>query len=282
MSLPGTGEMTCPRCGFRQAFGAECIHCGVIFSKLAGAGTSRRPALRAPAAPPAASPSLSSGTLSWLFLAMALVAAYLSWPREPADVTAERPRPDRAAAFRPTAPERPAPTQALPDLSAAAFTTARPVPSPTIPDASAEAFAAPRVVPPFAGATLVRTPSTWYQGASGYESALAEARADNKPMTVYFRTDWCPACRQFDSHLLGTAEVSDFLRYVVKVQINPEAGTAENEISKRYGVHSYPSFFMHRPGETTSVTISKDVWRDGRQYLASPEEFVGILLDALR
>lgn len=72
MGLPGTGEMTCPRCGFLQAVGAECIHCGVVFSKLAGAGTSRLPALRTPAAPPEASPSRSSGVLSWLLLAMDL------------------------------------------------------------------------------------------------------------------------------------------------------------------------------------------------------------------
>jgi thiol:disulfide interchange protein len=117
-------------------------------------------------------------------------------------------------------------------------------------------------------------PFGWYEGASGYESAVAETRDDHRPMIVYFRTDWCPYCRQLESELLRTGPVVDYLQSVVKVRINPEAGAGENEIARRYGVTGYPSVFLHRPAESSFVKLPTHIQEDDGWRLRSPDELV--------
>ena len=277
MSTTEDGEMTCPRCGLRQAVGVECSQCGVVFRKVAGAGNvRRRPPLRTAAGPPEVSANRSSGAFGWLMLAVALVAAFLAWPRGHAGETSF---PSPASLIRDTTDTRPLARGAAPYRSPDRWppvTLGKPAPFEAFPAVPA------REAPEVTAGTPVRTPYTWYEGASGYQAALDEARADNKPMTVYFRTDWCPHCREFDHDLLNTAEVSNFFHYIVKVRINPESGTQERAISDRYGVHSYPSIFLHKPGADGFVKISRAVWKDNDWYVASPEEFIEFYRDALK
>ena len=84
----------------------------------------------------------------------------------------------------------------------------------------------------------------WLRDAPGYERALQLQRDLGVPLVVYFYADWCPYCRDLDSQYLPAPPVTEFLKGVVKVRINPEHGRPEREIANQFGVTGYPSFFV--------------------------------------
>jgi len=116
----------------------------------------------------------------------------------------------------------------------------------------------------------VRMPHVWYEGASGYASAMEEARQDHRVVAVYFYTDWCHYCRELEDKLLQTPAVQEHLTAVVKVKINPESGAEEEELARRYGIEGYPSFFIETPQLGRRQMINRSI--DDR--LKTPEEFV--------
>ncbi len=118
------------------------------------------------------------------------------------------------------------------------------------------------------------TPSyTWYEGANGFERGIEEAQQEGKALAVYFYTDWCPYCRELERDLLSRAKVEDFLKYLVKIRVNPESGRRERLLANEYGVHGYPSFFIQSaPGATP-----RKIRRTDRDGLKSPEDFVATL-----
>lgn len=114
----------------------------------------------------------------------------------------------------------------------------------------------------------------WYEGAEGYRQGLEHARLEGRPMAVYFRTDWCPYCRQLETSLLSTAEVENYLRYLVKVRINPEKGSVERQLASQYRVRGYPAFFVHVDVDQSPRKVSRTTVADGERRLMTPEEFV--------
>jgi thiol:disulfide interchange protein len=94
-----------------------------------------------------------------------------------------------------------------------------------------------------AGRSNAYVSSTWFDDASGFEDAAREQARQHAPMLVYFRTDWCPYCKKFDS-LLEDAGVRSRLANVIKVRVNPEHGDAErNLFEKRFGARGYPAIY---------------------------------------
>jgi thiol:disulfide interchange protein len=83
--------------------------------------------------------------------------------------------------------------------------------------------------------------SIWYEGADGYAEAVRRQAAENAPMLVYFRVDWCPYCRAFD-RLLEDDEMRRGLAAALKVRVNPEHGEAERVLfEERFGGRGYPA-----------------------------------------
>lgn len=120
--------------------------------------------------------------------------------------------------------------------------------------------------------------SDWHVGADGYREAQREQERSKAPMVVYFFTDWCGYCRQFERDLLSRYEVEGYFRArLVKLRINPEAGREEKTVADAFGVDGYPSFFL-----LTSSAIEPrkfSVWRhrasDGEAYATkAPEQFI--------
>ena len=119
--------------------------------------------------------------------------------------------------------------------------------------------------------------SAWHEGADGFTAALEEALAEKRPLAVYFYTDWCHYCRQFESELLYRADVEDGLGFLTRVRINPESGAGEASIAQRYGVFSYPSFFVHPGPGREAVRVTGRVQRDGLWGFQTPSEFLETL-----
>ena len=122
--------------------------------------------------------------------------------------------------------------------------------------------------------------ASWYEGADGFERAVETAEQEGKALMVYFRTDWCPYCRQFEEELLSTEEVNLFLSKVIPVTVNPESGRQEEEIASAYGVRGYPAVFMHPAGLEAPRRISRTRVVNGKPQLQSPVEFVQTLARA--
>lgn len=118
---------------------------------------------------------------------------------------------------------------------------------------------------------------SWYEGADGMERAIAEARQHEKPLIVYFRTDWCGYCRQFENELLATEEVEIFMNKVVRVTINPETGPREADLANMYGVQGFPAIFVHPATLELPLRIQRMVVEKGKPRLQTPVEFVQTL-----
>jgi thiol-disulfide isomerase/thioredoxin len=252
-----TDSIVCPRCSLEQSQAAECINCGVVFAKVG-----REPLPRPVGATAVASRSRSSLIGGLLLAALAIAAALLFIPRS------SSPPPSTAAA--PPEVDEPAPAsneEAPSEASAveAAVVDDEPSPEPL-----------PKERRP------ARFPTVWYEGATGYQKAMREAREDGTPVAVYFYTDWCGYCRQLDEGLLSTPRVQEPFRYLVKVKINPEKGQAERALADEYEVGGYPSFFILDSADGEARKVGGQV-REGEGWrLRTPEEFVEVCYKAAR
>src|SRR5581483_9442849 len=113
-----------------------------------------------------------------------------------------------------------------------------------------------------------------YEGASGYDRAYKEYNEAKAPAAIYFYTDWCGYCKQFDRELLASSAVREYFRNVVKVKVNPEDGAAARKVADEYGVHSYPSFFIFPQGTSRPVKVARHKRVGNEWVLMTPEEFV--------
>ena len=115
---------------------------------------------------------------------------------------------------------------------------------------------------------------SWYEGANGYTQADSQHRDSRVALIVYFYADWCPYCKKLDRDVLPSVEVSDFMKSVIKVRINPEKGPDELALARRFGVHGYPSLFV----VSSETELPRKIYpfrRVGETFQAlEPTEFV--------
>ena len=118
----------------------------------------------------------------------------------------------------------------------------------------------------------------WREGAAGYAAAMTAASKDGRPVLVYFRTDWCPYCRELERLVLSAPPVLDELRTMSAVRVNPEAGEAEAALAETYGVSGYPGLFLHAQASASPRRVARTVrGPHGEPRLKTPEEFVQTL-----
>ena len=137
--------------------------------------------------------------------------------------------------------------------------------------AAAPASAAENVGPDFDG---------WYEGVAGLSEAIKVQAETGKPMFVYFYTDWCGYCRQFENVLLTENVVEDYFDSIIAVRVNAEGGAESSQISQMYGVGGYPALFMHSSRSRTVSRVTRMEQRDGRPRLLEGEDFVKELRNA--
>jgi thiol-disulfide isomerase/thioredoxin len=280
MSVLGDAMTECPKCGYRQDGGEECLRCGLVFAKArrppslhpvpdpASPRSTLHPRSASSSPPRTGSRTEISSLLTWLLAAVGLMALWLWWSggSEPAPLleTIEEPR------------------------STAIETRARPFPAVPGPredrrpggtDPGFEITPDGGQYPPKEPAPFRQPVVTyqWHEGAEGYRRAIEEQAGTHQPLLVYFYTDWCGYCRQLERVLLTDSEAEDYLRYLIKVKINPEDGSHEKEISRTFGVRGYPSLFAKGYGGGSFVKVWASYRQGSRVHVLSPSEFVETL-----
>jgi len=272
---PPAPSTSCPRCGFDGPSDSECSRCGIVYAKIrqgeglsASASTKRAPQA---AGGPGTEPTRFT-LLPWLIALLAVFAVAAGFdalrqgdpaPGETQRLSADPPTTEVAPlVVEPVRSVVPA-TDPMPDLEATWTSVDGP-----------DVLAEPAPEPP-----RVVTPSySWYEGASGFERGVEESKREGKVLAVYFYTDWCPYCRELDRELLTRAKVEEFLKYLVKIRVNPESGRRERMLANEYGVRGYPSFFI----QSTPDAAPSKIRRTSSDGLKSPEEFVATLERAAR
>lgn len=121
--------------------------------------------------------------------------------------------------------------------------------------------------------------SSWYEGASWFRRVSQERDKTHAPLLVYFYTDWCGFCRNFERNLLGDNTVDRFLRdRIVKLRVNPEKSAENQALANRFGVTGYPSLFV-----TTEVSDGRRVGifaersEGGEAVTRPPDSFIADL-----
>ena len=227
-------------------------------------------------------PPPSTGLRPWAILAGVLllgIGGAWAW------YTVERPAPQPPAPpATQVAAAPPAPATATPPILR---TQPAPLPSADVPTTTVPDVVAKMELPPLSACPLVtgnaalgptRWPvsASWHEGAAGYADAQREQDRSKAPMVVYFRTDWCPYCRQLEEGLLNDATVERYFRNeLVKVRINPEDGSEERAVADQYGISSYPSVFIVGSKRAKPRRLSvrrKD--QDDESVLRTPRELI--------
>ncbi|MFP5285151.1 MAG: thioredoxin family protein, partial [Thermoanaerobaculia bacterium] len=114
----------------------------------------------------------------------------------------------------------------------------------------------------------------WHEGAEGYQRALEESKTSQRPLAVYFYTDWCGYCRKLERDVLTQPPMKPCLSSVIAVKVNPENGPQERDLARKFMVSSFPRFFISRPGTGVDTNIPNATKApEGTTRLKSSEEF---------
>ncbi|TAA46982.1 thioredoxin family protein [Corallincola spongiicola] len=116
----------------------------------------------------------------------------------------------------------------------------------------------------------------WYEDARGFEAALSQAQRKDKPLVVYFKTDWCKYCKKFESEYLTEFEIDLVLSRQYRVKLNPEHGAEEQKIADHFAITGYPYFIVIHPDREQATKISP--LRKGKDW--SVDRFKQALLAA--
>jgi len=113
----------------------------------------------------------------------------------------------------------------------------------------------------------------WLSAASGYDDALARQKDSGSPVLVYFFTDWCPYCKQFDASVAPMADSK-----LLRVRVNPETGDRDKQLASTFGVSGYPSIFLiPRAGASPQRVddgVSREAPPDAQKFVDSCKQTV--------
>jgi thiol:disulfide interchange protein len=81
-----------------------------------------------------------------------------------------------------------------------------------------------------------------------FETALARASSDRKPVMLDFYTTWCGWCKRLDQTTLADGQVQKALAGVVPLRLDAER--EGRELAQRFGVRSFPTIiFLDASGQ---------------------------------
>ncbi len=81
--------------------------------------------------------------------------------------------------------------------------------------------------------------------ADDHSDALKKAKAENKPLLLYFYSDYCTYCEAMDRNVLSDKDIKKALaRDVVYLKVNVDE---KRETAARYNIRGYPTTYLLDP-----------------------------------
>ena len=90
------------------------------------------------------------------------------------------------------------------------------------------------------------------------ERAFSLARADNKPVLLYWGAQWCPPCNQLKATLFNRADFIERSKSFVAVHIDGDRPGAQ-KLGGRFKVRGYPTMILMRPDGTEITRLPGEV-----------------------
>jgi len=102
----------------------------------------------------------------------------------------------------------------------------------------------------------------WRKG--DVDAAFAAARAENKPVFLYWGAIWCPPCNQVKATIFNRQDFIERSRFFVPVYIDGDSPSAQKEGS-RFRVGGYPTMILFTPDGREITRLPGEV--DADQYM---------------
>jgi thiol-disulfide isomerase/thioredoxin len=96
------------------------------------------------------------------------------------------------------------------------------------------------------------------------DAAFAAAKADNKPVFLYWGAVWCPPCNQVKATIFNRQDFIERSRFFVPVYIDGDSASAQR-LGDRFKVSGYPTMILFKPDGTEITRLPGEV--DVDQYM---------------
>jgi thiol-disulfide isomerase/thioredoxin len=103
-------------------------------------------------------------------------------------------------------------------------------------------------------ATVVAEPAiAWY--SASVDSAFASARAQNKPVFLYWGAKWCPPCHELKATVFSRPDFVEKLKLFIPVYLDGDDPGAQ-KWGDKFGVSGYPTVLVLRADQSELARIS--------------------------
>lgn len=100
-------------------------------------------------------------------------------------------------------------------------------------------------------------------GAS-LDTVFAQARADNKPVFLYWGAVWCPPCNQIKATVFNRPDFVERSRAFIPVYLDGDTPGAQ-KLAAQFKVRGYPTTILFKPDGTELTRLPGEV--DAQQYM---------------
>jgi len=128
--------------------------------------------------------------------------------------------------------------------------------------------------PPVASASSAGTRSAgthddgiaWQKQASesDIDAAFARARAENKPLFLYWGAIWCPPCNQVKATIFNRQDFIERSRFFIPVYLDGDTRSAQ-KLGARFKVGGYPTMILFKPDGSEITRLPGEV--DAERYM---------------